>query len=268
MKLLRVKPSQIKVPEIRVTARFDEETRELLSQSVKGAGILSPVLVQKIENDLVLVDGLHRLQDAMEAGDAPIDVAVLEGDMADLLCRNLFLDKVRGKPPIGDMVRVIKVLYDEYGFDSDRMKEKTGLPRDYVEKLLKISTASPEVREALDQEAIGVGVAFELSRLPFAIQQEEVLAKSTVYRLRTKDVKELVDATLSAMQATKEESVVPVANEPRPAPVYHCEGCKEAIEPRYLRPVMVCPTCFGELWQLSRLRKEKPAGAGEDGGGV
>lgn len=252
MKLLKVKPSVVKVPEVRVTARFDQETREILRQSVKEAGILAPILVQRIDEDLVLVDGLHRLQDAIAAGDLPIDVAVLEGDMTDLLCRNLFLDKVRGKPPIGDMVAVIEALYTEHGLDPDKIKEKTGLPRDYIEKLIKISTASPEVREALDQEAIGVGVAFELSRLPFAIQQEEVLAKSTVYRLTVKDVKELVDDTVAAMQAAKDEPAAATDTMPRPAPVYNCEGCRQEVQPKFLRPVMVCPTCFSEIWRLGR----------------
>jgi len=256
VKLLRVKPSQIKVPEIRVTAKFDEETRALLKKSVKEAGILAPILVQKIEQDLVLIDGLHRLDDARDNGDQPIDVAVLEGDMVDLLCRNLFLDKLRGKPPIGDMVRVIETLFREYNLAPDQIGERTGLPRDYIEKLIKISTASLEVREALDREAIGVGVAFELSRLPFPIQQEEVLAKSTVYRLRVKDVKELVDATLTAMQEVKEitEQMVPGATQP--PRVYLCEGCKEVVEPKYLRPVMVCPTCFGEVWRLGKARAD------------
>jgi len=256
MKLLRVKPSQIKVPEVRVTSRFDPETREILKKVVKQEGILGTILCQKIDEDLVLVDGLHRIQDAIEAGDQPIDVAVIEGDMADLLCRNLFLDKVSGKPPIADMVAVIAALYDEYGLDPDKIKEKTGLPRDYIEKLIKISTASPEVREALDQEAIGVGVAFELSRLPFTIQQEEVLAKSTVYRLRVKDVKELVDSTLAMMEGAMIKDPTAPPGEPPPPLVYKCEGCKDEIEPKYLRPVMVCPTCFGELWRLAKVKAD------------
>lgn len=250
-----------------MTARFDQETRELLRNSVKEAGIVSPILVQKIGEDLVLVDGLHRLQDVIAAGDAPIDVAVLEGDMSDLLCRNLFLDKVRGKPPVGDMVRVIEALYTEYGLDSEKIGEKTGLGREYVEKLIKISTASEEVLMALDQEAIGVGVAFELARLPFPLQQDEVLAKTTVYRLRVKDVKELVDNTLGMMQAVKQQ---PVDAGPRetPAPiVYHCEACKQEVEPRYLRPAMICPACFGEIWRLGKLRKDAEAEAAEKTGG-
>lgn len=259
MKLKRVKPSQIKIPELRVTAKFDEETRELLRSSIKEAGILAPVLVQEIEEELVLVDGLHRLEDAIATGDQPMDVAILDGDMVDLLCRNLFLDHVRGKTPVSDMVKVIGALYTEYAVDSEKIREKTGLSREYIEKLIKISQASPTVQQSLDDGVIGVGHAFELSRLPYAVQQEEVIAKHQVYKFAVKELKELVDQTLAAMQEIAEAPPPPPGTRERPAPVYHCEGCKDQVEPRYLRPVMLCPNCFGEVWRLAKLRPTSEA---------
>lgn len=230
-------------------------------------GIIAPVLVQEIEGELVLVDGLHRLEDAAASGDSPIDVAVLDGDMADLLCRNLFLDHARGKTPVSDMVKVIKVLYQDYGLDSDKIKEKTGLPRDYIEKLIKISTASPAVQEALDQQIIGVGHAFELSRLPYAVQQEELLAKHQIYRFKVSDLHEFIDNVLRELQLIKEQPSETSKAGIRPPPVYHCEGCKDQVEPRYLRPVMLCPNCFGEVWRLAKARPPLEAKVDEIGGG-
>ena len=258
MKLRKVKPSQIKVPEVRVTARFDEETRQLLRNSIKEAGIVAPILVQEIEGNLVLVDGLHRLEDALALGDSPIDVAVLDGDMRQLLCRNLFLDHARGKTPVSDMVKVLKELYTVHGMDPDQIKKETGLTRDYIEKLIKISQASPEVLHALDQGAIGVGVAFELSRLPYREIQEEILAKSTVYRLKVPDLKGLVDATLAELQKLAEVAAPEVVREPRPIAKYYCEGCKDEIDPRYLRAAMICPECFGQVWRLAKAREPVP----------
>jgi ParB-like chromosome segregation protein Spo0J len=255
------------VPEVRVTARFDEETRKLLRDSIKEVGIIAPVLVQEINNELVLVDGLHRLEDSIAAGDHPIDVAVLDGDMADLLCRNLFLDHARGKTPVSDMVKVIKALYQDYQLDPDKIKEKTGLTRDYIEKLIKISTASPVVQEALDQGIIGVGHAFELSRLPYAIQQEELIAKQQVYRFKVSDLHEFVDKVLAETETLKTAPPAEAPGAKRPAPVYHCEGCKDEVEPRYLRPVMLCPTCFGNVWRLAQALKQEVKEDLEKGGG-
>ena len=255
------------MPEVRVTARFDEETRQILRDSIKEIGIIAPVLVQQIGEDLVLVDGLHRLEDSIAAGDSPVDVAVLDGDMADLLCRNLFLDHARGKTPVSEMVKVIGVLYSEYKLDPDKIKEKTGLTRDYIEKLIKISLASPSVQEALDQGIIGVGHAFELARLPFAIQQDEIIAKHQVWRFSVKELHEQIDQVLAAMQAAKEAPPAQQPGAPRPAPVYHCEGCKDEVEPRYLRPVMLCPNCFGEVWRLARVKKTTEEKTLDKGGG-
>lgn len=263
-----MKPSQIKIPKVRVTARFDEETRQLLRDSIKEIGIIAPVIVQEIDGELWVVDGWHRIQDSIAAGDYPIDAAVLDGDMADLLARNLFLDHARGKTPVSEMVKVIGVLYSEYKLDPDKIKEKTGLTRDYIEKLIKISLASPSVQEALDQGIIGVGHAFELSRLPYAIQQDEIIAKHQVWRFNVKELHEQIDGVLGAMQVAKD---APPAQQPgasRPPPVYRCEGCKDDVEPRYLRPVMVCPDCFGEIWRLAKIKKTTEAAPPDKRGGL
>ncbi len=240
-----------------MTAQFDEETREILRNSIKEVGIIAPVIVQEIEGELVLVDGLHRIEDALAMGNQPIDVAVLDGDMVDLLCRNLFLDHARGKTPVSQMVRVIGALYTEYHLDPDEIKKRTGLTREYIEKLIKISQASPSVQKALDEGVIGVGHAFELARLPYAIQQEEIIAKHQVWRFNAKELHDQIDQVLHEMESIAHPGAPEVITSPRPIATYHCEGCKDEVEPRYLRPVMLCPDCFGVVWKLAQIKPAK-----------
>lgn len=235
-------------------ARFDQETLQQFKSSISEAGIVAPIIVCQVGEDLVLVDGAHRLEEAIENRLPSIDTVIFEGDMVDVLTKNLFLDHMRGKTPVSEMVKVIGALYDEYGQDSDQIKEKTGLTRDYIEKLVKISKASPAVQAALDEGVIGVGHAFELSRLPYAIQQDELIAKHQVWRFTVKELHDQIDQVLVEMKAIAEEPPVTTSTGTRPAPVYHCEGCKDQVEPRYLRPVMLCPNCFGEVWRLAKLR--------------
>jgi len=256
VKLVKVKPGQIKIPELRVRARFDEEIWQQFQNSIKEAGIISPVIVCKVGEDLVLVDGEHRLQEAIAQGIPTVDAVVFEGDMVDVLTKNLFLDHTRGKTPVSEMIKVIGALYTEYGLDSDQIKEKTGLTRDYIEKLVKISLASPSVQQALDDGIIGVGHAFQLCRLPYAIMQEEVIAKHQVYRYKVAELKEMVDLALGSLEQIAETPQPTGDKEPRPAPIYHCEGCKNEVEPRYLRPVMLCPDCFGEVWRLAQVKRQ------------
>ena len=237
-------------------ARFDQEIWSQFQNSIKEAGIISPIIVCQVNEDLVLVDGAHRLEEAVSQGLPTVDAVVFEGDMVDVLTKNLFLDHTRGKTPVSEMVKVIGALYTEYNLDPDKIKEKTGLTRDYVEKLIKISMASPGVQAALDEGVIGVGHAFELCRLPYAIQQDEVIAKQQVWRFSVKELHEQIDQVLVAMKEIAETPPATPETGPRPALKYHCEGCHREIEPRYLRPVMLGPTCFGEIWRLAQARNK------------
>lgn len=256
MKLRRVDPHTIKVPEVRVTAQFDEDLYQQFKDSIKAVGQITPPICYEVEGELVLCDGLHRLQEAIASGESTVGVVVIPGDMVDVLTKNIFLDHLRGKTPVSEMVKVIKTLNKEYNLDPDQIREKTGLTRDYIEKLIRISEASSVVQEALDQGVIGIGHAFELSRLPYAVQQEEVIAKHQVWRFTVKELHEQIDAVLKELELLKEAPPTLPSEGPRKPVEYHCEGCHEIVEPRYLRPVMLCPNCFGNVWRLAKALAE------------
>lgn len=248
MKLRRVPIEKIKVPGTRVTAVYDEDTQELLKKTVDKLGILQPVIVVKIGEEFELVDGLHRLQEAREHSEVAIDAVVYEGTDADALMLNLVLNRVRGKTKASEMVQVIGALWTEYGKGIEEIETQTGLSRDYIERLIKISQGAPSVLEALDLEIIGVGHAEQLVRLPTFIQQEEVVAKQNIWRWKVTDLKDVVDQTLQMMAEYKEE---PVVETPRPAATYHCEGCNKEAGMRDLRPVLLCPGCHGIVWRAA-----------------
>lgn len=251
MRIKKIPCGEIQVPMTRVTAVYDEELQELLKDTMVAMGMVTPVVVVQTPEGYRLVDGLHRLQEMEASGCETIDAVVYEGEEKDSLLMNLVLNRTRGKTKASEMVNVIGALYTEYGLDSDALREKTGLSRDYIEKLIKISQASPSIMELLDQEIIGVGAAFEMSRLPAKEQQDELCARTQIWRYTVPDLKALVDETLRIMKE------MPGAPPPPPAPpvhVYHCEGCGKEAEAKYLRPVMLCPDCFGVLY-----RQRQPA---------
>jgi len=268
MKLRKIDPHLIKVPEVRVTAQFDEDLYQQFKDSIEAVGQIAPPICYEVEGELVLCDGLHRLQEAIASGEPTVSVVVIPGDMVDVLTKNIFLDHLRGRTPVSQMVKVIKTLYQEYNLDPDRIREKTGLTRDYIEKLIRISEASPVVQEALDQGVIGIGHAFELSRLPYAVQQEEVIAKHQVWRFTVKELHDQVDAVLKELELIREAPPAPPPEAPRQPAQYACEGCHEKVEPRYLRPVMLCPNCFGEVWRLGKARPAPAAETSQEGEGA
>jgi ParB-like chromosome segregation protein Spo0J len=200
MKLRRVPPDSIKVPEVRVTARFDEEMWEQFKSSIKAVGAIAPIICVEVNEELVLVDGLHRLVEAKRAGEKLVNVAVMPGDEVDVYTKNIFLDHLRGKPPVSEMINVIALLTTEYKLDSEGIAAKTGLTRDYVEKLQRLSELTPACRASLDEGKIGVGQAFELTRITDPITQETVLHQLELYRWKVPDLREYIDSVL-AIQA-------------------------------------------------------------------
>lgn len=248
--------SEISTPETRVTAVYDEELQAMLRETMKAMGMLTPIVVVQTPRGYRLVDGLHRVQEKAAAGETTVEAVVYEGEEKDSLLLNLVLNRTRGKTKASEMVKVIGALFEEYQMDPDAIKAKTGLNRDYIEKLIKISLASPSVQELLDQEIIGVGAAFEISRLPAKEQQDELCARTQIWRYTVADLKGLVDETIRLMQNTSPPGAPPP---PPPVAKYHCEGCQKEMEPKYLKPVMLCPDCFGIVWRQQQPPTSPPA---------
>jgi len=253
MKLRQIPCDQIRVPAVRVTAVYDEEHLALLRSSLEAMGTVNPIIVVAVDGGFEVVDGLHRWQEAKSRGATTIPAVVQEGGPAESLLMNLVLNKVRGKVKASEMVAVIQELWKTHQMDSDAIAAKTGLTRDYIEKLQTISTASIPLKQALEEERIGVGAAYEISRLPSPLQQEQVLNQHLVFNVPIKELRQLVNNVLKEMEAIKLGAAAAPPKEPPAPPVYLCEACHNEIDPKYLRPVVVCPDCYGRVWRLAKV---------------
>lgn len=242
MKHRQVKPDDIKIPETRVTARFDEETWEQFKSSIKEVGAIAPVICCEVEGQLVLVDGLHRLVEAKKAGLPSVGIVIIPGDMVDVLTKNIFLDHLRGKTPISEMVQVIEVLSKEYGLDSEKIAEKTGMTRDYVEKLQGISELTPFCREALDEGKIGVGHAEALTRIKDPVRQETILSQLELYHWSVKDLDKYITSVLAIVEAAE---AAPHGPEERAPVKVKCFYCRQECDPSELASVLTCRECSG-----------------------
>ena len=260
MKLRKVKPASITVPEVRVTARFDDDTWAEFQASIKEIGAVAPIICCLVDEEFVLVDGLHRLIEAQKNGAATVDVAVIEGDMVDVLTKNLFLDHMRGKTPVSEMVTVIEALWKEYGLDSEKIAARTGMTRDYVEKLQLISELTPLCREALDQGRIGVGHAVALTRIKDPDRQEVVLLQQELYRWPVKELEKYIKEVLVLVETRTE---IQAAAEVREPVMPKCFYCGNRFDPAELASPITCRYCSGTLLAAivqarSELEAEKP----------
>jgi len=256
MRHRQVSPDKIRVPEVRVTARFDEETWRQFQGSVAEIGTVAPIICCEVDGELVLVDGLHRLMEARRVGKTPIDVVVVPGDMVDVLTKNIFLDHLRGKTPPSEMVKVIETLSKEYGLDSEGIAQKTGMERDYVEKLIAIAELTPLCRAALDEERIKVGHAFALSRIKDPVRQEMVLGQLELYHWSIKALNEYIDQ-VEALVGEKQK--IPMRETPPPPIKVKCFYCKGEFEPYEVASPITCQACSGIMISAVRQAEHEAA---------
>ena len=245
MKLRKLDPNLIKIPEVRVTAQFEPAELSMFKASIKNAGMIAPIIVCEIDGDVVLVDGLHRLSEAIDNKQKTIAAVVIPGDMVDVLTKNIFIDHMRGRPPITEMITVIKALFEEYKVTIEGIVDKTGMTRDYVEKLLKLSELTPYCLAVLDEGRIGVGHAAALTKLKDPIRQETVLQQQLLYRWKVpelenyvKEVEAIVEEQAPADTQTKEREPIKVK----------CVYCQQSYDVHVIANPNTCSGCAGVMF--------------------
>ncbi len=287
MKLRRIKISEITVPEIRVTARMDDETAAQFAESVKAIGVDEPIKVYEVDvaegvaiasvdggapqpvltsrKRFYLSDGLHRLNQVKAAGEEYIDAIVKPGTYEDVICNNLQSGHLKGKHPVSEMIKSVTYLWKEKGYDSIKIHEKTGLTQDYVEKLQKLSTLTPLILGGLDEGLVNVGQAFELTRLADPIQQESVYHTVKQYRFKGKELEGFIDDVL------KLQTPPPPVRGPAPptGPILvKCEYCGAEGRPGEIANPNTCAACSLAMRQsiaMARAELEAEAKAKKNG---
>ena len=244
MKLRKVDPRKIVVPKVRVTSRFDPETLEMLKASMAAEGLIAPIICCEIDAKLVLVDGKHRLDEAIAQGMPTIDVAVTEGDMVDVMTRNLFMDHIRGKHPVSEMVTVVETLNKDFNLDMIEIAKRTGMTQEYVEKLALVSRLTPLIRTALDDGSLKITPAVELTRLVNPGQQEEVFSLFRQFRWGTKELHDYITDVLQIMEAPPAAQPPPPPEKPGTAECVYCHG---QFELKKLSNPTTCLGCYSDM---------------------
>lgn len=255
MKLRRIAPSKISVPEVRVTAQFDPELYEMFKASIKDVGQITPIICMEVNEEIILVDGLHRLIEAKEHNEPFIEVVVLPGDEVDVFTRNIFLDHLRGKTPVSQMRRVIDHLVQEYKLDSETISQKTGLTRDYIEGIMEINELTPYCLEALDDGRLKIGHARHLTKIKDPVTQDIIAADAITFN---RSVAYVADVVKMALPSASPEAASPVQAPPHETAKVRCGVCTDEYLPGDLRMIALCPACFSSVFQLiAELRRQE-----------
>jgi ParB-like chromosome segregation protein Spo0J len=263
MKLRNVAPGKIQIPEERVTSEWDPETYRQFQEVYKQMGQTAAITCIEVDGELVLVDGYHRLMEAVKNGWSTIAVVVRDGDMVDVLTENLLIDHLRGKHPVSQMRKVIVSLFKEFKLGIEDIEKKTGLKRDYIESLLIISELTPMCLKALDEGRIGVGHAAALAKLKDPVRQEVVMQQQLLYHWTVKELAaHIADVIALLVEPAEQQAAAPTQD--RPVVKVKCRYCGVEYDPADLAAIITCQSCsgvlFGAIAQARQEDKTKPPG--------
>jgi len=257
MKVQYIAPQDLKVPEVRITSVFDDETYEHFKADIEKNKIEDPLKIMQDGEDLWIVDGKHRRDEALMNGFPTVPCIVKQGSMKDVLLRNLVSDRLRGKTKASEEVKVIKELREKHAVSIDELVSEYRYPRERVEQLIQIGGASPEVWEALDDGRIRVCHAFQLSRIVDRGPQVRMLQYVIQTRTNCDALKEAVEDALKIIAERESgEKKVPVVTPP-PLPTATCSICKLPHPVSDMLAPPTCKTCFAYAITAHEERKEK-----------
>ena len=160
-----VEVDQILVPELRVTSRVDDHIMEELRESIKNEGILQPLQVARIGEDLIVEDGLHRLVVAKELGMKKVPCIIHDATERELTIRNLILNRQRGKSNPVHEAQVISHLLDNEKLTLEEVSALCNLSPGWVSRLHKVAYLPPEVLSLVEDGSLSVSAADHLTKL-------------------------------------------------------------------------------------------------------
>ncbi|MBA7482665.1 hypothetical protein ES707_18159 [subsurface metagenome] len=238
-----------------MTSIWTEEEYEDFAGTIQKEGIHQPIKCILDDTTYWLVDGLHRLDEARRKGIEKVPVVYKEGKLVDALVENLVSNRLRGKTPASDEVKLIRHLRLEYQMEPWQIAEKTGLPRARIEQRLQIGTAAPEVLSCLEFDQIPLGVAYHLSRLPNQSGQIALLSRllQATPPARVSEVEEIIDHAIEIQKEMLNPHEEPIAE--IPLKTISCHLCGERYEAQDMRGINVCATCHGLSRDFIQRRK-------------
>ena len=159
--------------------KFDKESLEDLSNSIKAKGVIQPLIVRKSdekEGKYELIAGERRLQASQSAGLHEVPAIIIEADNLKSL-ELAIIENVQRKDlnPIEE-ARGYKRLVDEFGYDQVKVAKFIGKSRSHVNNFLRLLTLPPEVITLIENEKLSQGH----SKILVGHENSQIIAKKIV----------------------------------------------------------------------------------------
>ena len=150
-------------------SRFDDEQLRELSDSIRAAGVLQPVLIRRAKTGgYELVAGERRLRAAHLAGLARIPAIIRELDDREMLELALVENIQREDLNPIDEAKAYQALIERVGLTHDQVSERLGKHRTSITNSLRLLALPPEVMDMVSRGTLSAGHARALLGLESA----------------------------------------------------------------------------------------------------
>ena len=138
--------------------KFDETSLDELTASIKEKGILTPITVQKVGNQFILIAGERRLRASKKAGLKKIPVYIIDvandAEMVEMaLIENIQRENLN---PIEEAEAYI-YLNNRFKFSQEKIAKSVGTKRVTISNSLRLLTLPREIKESIRNGRLSAG---------------------------------------------------------------------------------------------------------------
>jgi ParB family transcriptional regulator, chromosome partitioning protein len=203
---------QIRSGRYQPRTHMDETSLDELAASIKGQGVMQPILVRPIDGGRYeIIAGERRWLAARRAGLAEIPALVRavpdQAALALALIENIQREDLN---PLEE-AQGIKRLIDEFGLTHEAAAQAVGRSRSAVSNLLRLTQLAPPVQAMLLAGRLDMGHARALLALPVA-QQGAAASRVVDQGLSVRAAERLVQATLAPVPKARRAARRPDAD--------------------------------------------------------
>ena len=193
--------------------KFEKESLEELTSSIKERGIIQPIIVRK-SDDLIdkfeIVAGERRWQAAQKAGLHKVPVAVIEADNLKSL-EFAIVENVQRKDlnPIEE-AEGYKRLIDDFNYDQEKVAKFIGKSRAHISNCLRLLSLPQKIIEYIIDEKITQGHAKVLIGLENAqLLAEKIISKKLSVR-QAEALVRVIKSKKSSIKINKDTNILDI----------------------------------------------------------
>ena len=154
-----VEINQINLSKFQARKKFDEEKLKELSKSIEKNGLIQPVIVRKINQDIELVAGERRIKACRMAGLNKIPVIISDFDDRKAFEAGLIENLQREDLTAIEEAEGYNRLMNEFNYTQEELSSIVSKSRSHVANLLRIITLPKDVKKFILDGKISLGHA-------------------------------------------------------------------------------------------------------------